>query len=72
MGGGLHTGSVAKATCLRIDAIRFYQKSGLLKPPARTTGGYRVFTETEIVQLQFIAGARTSDSRSLKSESYCL
>jgi len=57
MGRGLQIGLAAKATGLSIDAIRFYQKSGLLRPPARTTGGYRVFTETEIVNLQFIVKA---------------
>ena len=54
----LHIGTAAKETGLSIDAIRFYQKSGLLKPPARTTSGYRVFTKTEIDQLQFIASAQ--------------
>jgi DNA-binding transcriptional MerR regulator len=51
-------GSAAKITGLSIDAIRFYQKSGLLRAPARTAGGYRVFTETEIAELQFIARAQ--------------
>jgi DNA-binding transcriptional MerR regulator len=54
----LHIGTAAKQTGLSIDAIRFYQKSGLLKPPARTAGGYRVFTTTEIAQLEFIARAQ--------------
>ena len=58
MAEALHIGTAAKQTGLSIDAIRFYQKSGLLKPPARTGGGYRVFTETEIAQLQFIARAQ--------------
>ena len=57
MGRGLQIGLAAKATGLSIDAIRFYQKSGLLRPAARTAGGYRVFTETEIANLQFIAKA---------------
>ena len=51
-------GSASKATGLSVDAIRFYQKSGLLRPPTRTSGGYRLFTETEIAQLQFIARAQ--------------
>jgi MerR family mercuric resistance operon transcriptional regulator len=54
----LHIGTAARQTGLSIDAIRFYQKSGLLKPPARTAGGYRVFTKAEIAQLEFIAGAQ--------------
>ena len=58
MAQALHIGTAAKQTGLSIDAIRFYQKSGLLKPPARTAGGYRVFTKAEIVQLEFIARAQ--------------
>ena len=58
MGQVLRIGTVAKQTGLSIDTIRFYQKSGLLKPPARTTGGYRVFGEPEIAELQFIAKAQ--------------
>jgi DNA-binding transcriptional MerR regulator len=58
MGQALRIGTAAKETSLSIDAIRFYQKSGLLKPPARTAGGYRVFTEDEIAQLRFIARAQ--------------
>ena len=51
-------GLAAKQTGLTVDTIRFYQKSGLLKPPARTTAGYRLFTEAEISDLQFIARAQ--------------
>jgi MerR family mercuric resistance operon transcriptional regulator len=58
MGQALHIGTAAKQTGLSIDTIRFYQKSGLLKPPARTAAGYRVFNETEIAELQFIARAQ--------------
>jgi len=58
MGQALHIGTAAKQTGLSIDTIRFYQKSGLLKPPPRTAGGYRVFSETEIAELQFIARAQ--------------
>jgi len=48
----------SRRTGLSIDTIRFYQRSGLLKPPARTAAGYRVFTEAEIAELQFIARAQ--------------
>ena len=58
MSRALQIGSAAKETGLSIDAIRFYQKSGLLKAPARTSGGYRVFTDTEIAELRFIARAQ--------------
>src|SRR5215472_9249612 len=58
MNRALQIGSAARVTGLSIHTIRFYQKSGLLTPPARTAAGYRVFTEAEIAELQFIARAQ--------------
>ena len=54
----LQIGQAAKATGLSIDTIRFYQKCGLVRPPARTAGGYRVFNGTDLEELQFIARAQ--------------
>jgi len=54
----LHIGKTAKTTGLSVDTIRFYQKAGLVRPPARTSGGYRVFTEADIDELQFISRAQ--------------
>jgi len=53
----LQIGEAAKATGLTIDTIRFYQRIGLLRAPARTKAGYRVFSEPEIDDLQFIRRA---------------
>jgi len=58
MASGLRIGKAAKATGLTVDTIRFYQRIGLFKVPARTSGGYRVFTENEIEDLQFIGKAQ--------------
>jgi len=54
----LQIGQAAKATGLSIDTIRFYQKRGLVRPPARTAGGFRVFNSTDLEELQFIARAQ--------------
>lgn len=51
-------GRVAKETGLSIDAIRFYQRMGLIKELGRTAGGYRLFTPEHIVALRFIERAR--------------
>ena len=50
----LQIGQVAKKTGLTVDAIRFYEKSGLLACPARTLGGYRLYHEREVADLEFI------------------
>src|SRR6266567_5723425 len=50
----LQIGQVAKRTGLTVDAIRFYEKLGLLPRPARTDGGYRLYHEREVADLEFI------------------
>jgi DNA-binding transcriptional MerR regulator len=54
----LQIGQVAHKTGLSIDAIRFYEKSGLLPRPARSTGGYRLYQQTEVADLEFIQKAQ--------------
>ena len=51
-------GQVAQRTGLSVDAIRFYEKAGLLPRPARTQGGYRLYQEQEIADLEFIQRAQ--------------
>ena len=54
----LHIGQVAKRTGLSVDAIRFYEKAGLLPRPARTNAGYRVYHQREMADLEFIQKAQ--------------
>src|SRR5258708_35065764 len=54
----LQIGQVAQKTGLSVDAIRFYEKSGLLPRPARTQGGYRLYQEREVADLEFIQKAQ--------------
>ncbi|MGH9358772.1 MAG: heavy metal-responsive transcriptional regulator [Terriglobia bacterium] len=55
---GLQIGEVAKETGLGIHAIRFYEREGLLREPARTEGGYRLFAEDSVSDLKFIRRAQ--------------
>jgi len=54
----LQIGGVARETGLTVDAIRFYEKCGLLKSPPRTEGGYRLFRPEDIEALKFIRRAQ--------------
>lgn len=54
----LQIGVVAQQAGLTVDAIRFYEKSGLLKRPPRTEGGYRLFRPQDIADLKFIRKAQ--------------
>jgi DNA-binding transcriptional MerR regulator len=51
-------GQVAQRTGLSVDAILFYEKAGLLPRPARTQGGYRLYQEQEVADLEFIQRAQ--------------
>lgn len=54
----MQIGQVAQKTGLSVDAIRFYEKSGLLPRPVRTPGGYRLYQEHEVADLEFIQKAQ--------------
>jgi len=54
-------GELAKRTGLTADAIRFYEKSGLVRGPARTEGGYREFSRDTIATIEFISHCRSLD-----------
>ena len=55
---GFRIGQVARQTGLSVDAIRFYEKTGLLGRPARTPSGYRLFRGREVADLEFIQKAQ--------------
>lgn len=54
----LKIGEVAKATGIGIEALRFYEKSGLLDTPARTVSGYRLYDGEVLSRLDFIKRAQ--------------
>ncbi|AOL33348.1 MULTISPECIES: MerR family transcriptional regulator [Geobacillus] len=49
---------VAKATGLTKRTIRYYEEIGLIKPPARSEKGTRLYTADDIEQLKNIIAAR--------------
>ena len=54
MGANRFIGAVARQAGVSVRAVRFYEREGLLGPPARTEKGYRLYSDEEIRQLQFI------------------
>lgn len=58
MSQGVQIGEVARQTGLGIDAIRFYEREGLLRESARTEGGFRLFDRESIRDLKFIRKAQ--------------
>jgi MerR family copper efflux transcriptional regulator len=55
---GMKIGQVAKETGVGIDAIRFYEREGLIATPARRPSGYREYTPDVVVGLRFIRRAK--------------
>jgi DNA-binding transcriptional MerR regulator len=55
---GLRVTQLADAVGLRPDTIRYYERAGLLPPPARTSGGYRAYDDAAVDRLHFIQGAQ--------------
>lgn len=43
---------------VRSDTIRYYERSGLIPPAARTAGDHRRYGEDSVDRLQFIQGAQ--------------
>ncbi len=54
----LKIGEVARLSGIGIEALRFYEKSGLLDRPGRTYSGYRLFDEAVLERLAFIKQAQ--------------
>ena len=52
--GMLKIGDVSKRSGVGIEALRFYEKSGLLEKPSRTLSGYRVYDAQVLKRLAFI------------------
>jgi len=52
-------GEVAKASETSIDTIRYYEKLGLLEKPARSVGGFRLYSRGAIEKLRFIKKAQS-------------
>jgi MerR family mercuric resistance operon transcriptional regulator len=51
-------GVVAEATGLTVDAIRYYERLGLIAKPARTEGGFRKYPPDTIARVRFIKQAQ--------------
>ena len=51
-------GELAKATATKVETVRFYEKAGLLPPPARTNANYRSYGPAHLQRLSFIRRAR--------------
>lgn len=59
--GGIAIGRLSKDTGTNVETIRYYERIGLLPPPARSAGGYRLYRPHHVKRLNFVRRARALD-----------
>jgi MerR family mercuric resistance operon transcriptional regulator len=53
------SGKLADTVGVNRETIRFYERGGLMSPPGRTSGGYRVYHESDVRRLRFILRSKS-------------
>lgn len=54
----LTIGQLARRADVGVETVRFYEREGLLKEPARSSSGYRQYDEGVVDRLRFIRRAK--------------
>jgi DNA-binding transcriptional MerR regulator len=52
-------GEIAARAGVSVETLRYYEKRRLLSAPARTEGGYRVYSDAAVHQVKFIKQAQS-------------
>lgn len=58
LGASLKIGELARQAGVSIDALRFYEKQGLIRRASRSRGGFRLYERDVIDQVLFIKKAQ--------------
>lgn len=63
MNGSAHVqiGDAAERTGLSLRTIRWYEEVGLVTPSARTSGGFRLYTDADIARLELVKRMKPLD-----------
>jgi Hg(II)-responsive transcriptional regulator len=51
-------GQLARLAATKVETIRYYERIGLLRAPARTAGNYRAYGRADVNRLSFIRRSR--------------
>lgn len=57
----MRIGELAREANCKTETIRYYEKTGLLPPPARTESNYRHYTPGHLARLRLIRNCRNLD-----------
>jgi MerR family mercuric resistance operon transcriptional regulator len=55
---GISIGELSKRTSVNIETIRYYEKIKILRRPARTEGGRRIYSTQDVRTLAFVRRSR--------------
>ena len=51
-------GELARRTSVNVETIRYYERVGIVEPPARTRGGRRAYADEAVRRLYFVKRCR--------------
>jgi DNA-binding transcriptional MerR regulator len=54
----LTIGELARATGANVETVRYYERIGVLSPPPRSPGGFRLYGAEDVARLAFVRRAR--------------
>ena len=54
----LKIGELAQHAGISRDTLRFYEKHGLITPSNRTDSGYRLYSKSDVLRINFILSAK--------------
>src|SRR5688572_16166953 len=57
----MRIGELAKSAGVDVQTVRYYEREGLIDPPARTASGYRSYAAKHLERLTFIRHCRSLD-----------
>ena len=58
MTGLLRAGQIAASAAVNLQTLRYYERRGLLDPPDRSLGGYRLYSDSAVTRLRVIKTAQ--------------
>ena len=61
MDAHMQIGEVAERTSLSLRTIRWYEEVGLVPPSSRTSGGFRLYTDSDVDRLQLVKRMKPLD-----------
>jgi DNA-binding transcriptional MerR regulator len=54
----MNIGHLAEQTGVSADTLRYYEREGLIEPPARAANGYRSYREADAQRVRFVRSAQ--------------